>query len=267
MRKPVPRVRWKVLALPNEHGAYAFVLEPALLGLLAAPSRAGAALAVAGFAALLLQHPLSLALADLRRGRRYPRTLPAVALAVGYALLTCGALLAAAALGAGTGAFLVLASALPLAALQLAFDARNRGRAVLPELVGAVALASLAAAIVLAGGGSMALGLSLWCLMAARAVPSILYVRTRLRQQRAQRAAPRLAVALHAAVLLPLAGLVAFGPLPALSLVAFLALLARAVLGLRPGAPAVRPSRTGVLEMGYGLMTVMTVGLALALGA
>lgn len=264
-RASPPRVRWKTLALPNEHGAWAFLLEPVLLGMLVLPSAPGAALIVAGFGGLLMQHPLSLALADARRGRRYPRTLPAWGLAALYALVAGLGLGAALALRAGPGAFLALALALPLAGLQLAFDAKNQGRHAWPELAGAVALGSLAAAIVLAGGGTWVLALSLWGVIALRNVPSILYVRTRLRVGRGQPARPAVPVSLQALALLPVAALVAWGPLPASSVVAFAILAVRAALGLRPGAPKVRPARTGALEMVYGLLTVaiVTIGLAL----
>lgn len=145
-------VRWRSVALPIEHGAWGFLLEPALLGLLAAASGAGVAWVVAALAALLLQTPLSIVLADARRGRRYPRTGLAWRFLGAYGAALAAALVAALALA---GSWLVLVPALgaaPLVALQLWFDARNRGRELLPEVAGAVAIGSLAACVALAGG-------------------------------------------------------------------------------------------------------------------
>lgn len=45
------RISWKRIVLPSEHGSWGFLAEPLLLGLLAAPSGAGAALARGPFPA------------------------------------------------------------------------------------------------------------------------------------------------------------------------------------------------------------------------
>lgn len=63
------RLPYRAVALPTEHGAWALLAEPALLGLLLFPSWAGLAFVVAAMNTMLAQHPLSLALADVRRGR------------------------------------------------------------------------------------------------------------------------------------------------------------------------------------------------------
>ena len=65
-----PRAPWKAVALPAEHGGWGLTLEPCLLGVLVAPSLAGAALAAATFLAFLVRTPLKLAVVDRRRGRR-----------------------------------------------------------------------------------------------------------------------------------------------------------------------------------------------------
>ena len=57
------------VALPSEHGGWGLTLEPGLLGLLVAPSVAGACLAVAAVVAFVARTPLKLALVDRRRGR------------------------------------------------------------------------------------------------------------------------------------------------------------------------------------------------------
>jgi hypothetical protein len=68
------RVRIKSIALPPEHGAWGFLLEPMVLGLAVAPSLAGLFLAVGVVGAFLVRHPLKLAFADWKRHKRYERT-------------------------------------------------------------------------------------------------------------------------------------------------------------------------------------------------
>ncbi len=261
------KVRWRTLALPNEHGAWAFLLEPALLGLGVAPSPAGFVLVVAGLGALLTQHPLGLALADLRRGKRFPRTLPALGLAASYGALTLLMVVAAFRLGARPAALAPLALVLPIALVQLGFDARNRGRDARAEIAGALALGALAAAIVMAGGGPWGVALALWLVAAGRNVPSVLYVRARLRLQRGG-AAPRGPVlAAHVAALVAVAGACVAGVLPWLALGAFAVLLTRAAAGMRPSAPVLAAKSVGMLEMAFGLTTVAAVLLGIWAGS
>lgn len=254
-----PRIRWRTLALPNEHGAWAFLLEPALLGLGVAPSAAGLALVGAGLAALLWQHPLGLALADVGRRKRYPRTLPAFGVAGAYAVLAAAMVAAAFLAGARPAALWPLAAARPVALLQLAYDARNRGRDLRAEVAGTVALGALAAAIVLAAGGAWPPALGLWLVAAARNAPSILYVRARLRLQRGASAARGPALAAHVAGLVVISAAVLLRALPWPTLLPFTLLLVRAAAGMRAGAPVLQAKRVGMLELGYGLVTVAVV--------
>ena len=59
--------------IPSEHGGWGLTLEPALLGLLVAPSIAGGALAIAAFLAFLVRTPLKVLLVDRRRHRELDR--------------------------------------------------------------------------------------------------------------------------------------------------------------------------------------------------
>jgi hypothetical protein len=69
-----PRPAWRAIALPDEHGGWGLTAEPVLLGLLVAPSWAGAALAVAAFLAFLVRTPLKLVLVDRWRHRWLERS-------------------------------------------------------------------------------------------------------------------------------------------------------------------------------------------------
>ena len=54
---------------------------------------------------------------------------------------------------------------------------RSRGRRLVPELAGSIAVAGVSAMIVLAGGQPLRLALAMWLVLAARCVTSIPWVR------------------------------------------------------------------------------------------
>lgn len=260
VRAARPKLRWRTLALPSEHGVWAFLLEPALLGLGLRPSVAGLAFVAAALGALLAQHPLSLALADLRRGKRFPRTAPALLLAGGYLLAAAAALAAARLSGGPWTAFVPLALAVPVALVRLAFAASNRGRAAWAELAGAVALGAVAAMAVLAGGGSRTNAAVLWMVAAGRNVPSILYLRARLRLQRGRSADRSWPIAAHVVATAAVAVVAAVtGSLPWLAVAAFGLLTLRAAWGVGPRARALAAKHVGMLELAYGVGVVTSV--------
>lgn len=253
----------KPVALPNEHGAWGFVLEPALLGLLLAPTQAGLALVAAALGALLTQHPLSLLLADRRRGKVYPRTRLARRFALAYGLFALLGLALALWLSPDLGFLLPLGLASPLVALQLAYEARNRGRAALPEYAGALALASLAASLLSLGGWTLGQALLVWLLLALRNAPSIHYVRTRLRLERGQSLPHWPAVTSNLAAFSLLAALVLADLVPPLALLPFGLLLLRALHGLSPLRRPLAAKYLGLRELAYGLATALALALAL----
>ncbi len=255
----------RAVALPAEHGGWGFLLEPLLLGLLVAPSWAGASLSLGVFGLYLLRHPLKLALADRRRGRRFARTAAAERFALVYTAVGLAGLGGAAAL-AGSQALLPLAAAIPLALTLLGYDAANRARDLLPELAAPAALAASAASIALAGGWALPPALALWAILAARAIPSVLYVRARLRLEHGRPTAIAPALLAHvgglaAVVLLSLGGLA-----PRLAAAALVALLARAALGLSRWRRSATAKVIGFREMAYGGLTVLATAAGCALG-
>jgi hypothetical protein len=179
---PVPRrVRpmWRAVVVPDEHGGWGLTLEPVLLGLLVAPSAAGVALGLAAFVAFVVRTPLKLVLVDRWRHRRLPRTTRAARVAAVELVVLAG--LAAVAVARGGAAWVVpLALAAPLVGLELWFDMRSRSRRLVPELAGAVGMASTAAAIALAAGEGAALAAALWLVLAGRTVAAIPFVRVEL---------------------------------------------------------------------------------------
>jgi len=260
-----PAVPWRAIALPVEHGGWGFLAEPVILGLVLAPSAAGACLAVAALAAFLARHPLRLLLLDRRRGARYPRTALAERVAAGYALLALGHLAGALAL-ASAPFWPPLGAAAPLGLVALAFDARGRSREALPEAAGAVALGAAATAIALAGGASAGPAWSAWALLALRAVTSVLYVRARIRLDRGLAAGPRAVHVGHAAALAGAVGLAAAGGAPWLAPLVFLVLLARSGWGLSSARRPVRPQALGFQELAFGLFTLVVLAVGYRLG-
>lgn len=264
MTAPTPAcVPLKTVALPNEHGGWGFTLELVLLGLLVSPSAAGLGLGLAALAAFFLRHPLKLWLADLRKGKHFPRT----ALARRFALLYAG--LGVLGLGlavayASQSFWPPLALAIPFAAVQLWFDVRNKGRNLLPELCGALAMGSVAAGIALAGGLEPGLAFGLWLVLAMRALAAIYYARSQVMRARGREVSRRPAYrAMGLAI-----GVLALAAL--LKLVSWVSLLA---LGLllpfaawsfsRPPVPA---KVVGWTQMGFGLLIVLVTALGTRLG-
>ena len=252
---------WRAVALPAEHGGWGFLAEPVVLGLVLAPSAAGAILALAALAAFLGRHPLRLMLIDRRKGTRYPRTALAERVLAGYAVLAL--LLFAAALALAPAPFwLPLTVAAPIGLAALVFDALGRSREAFPEVAGAVALGASATAIALAGGAAAGPAWGAWALLALRAVVSVLYVRARIRLDRGLGASPRFVLAGHAAALALVAVLARAGAAPWLALIAFTVLLARASWGLSPRRrQPIRPQALGFQELGYGLLTLVLLAI------
>lgn len=173
--------------MPAEHGGWGLTLEPGILAVLAAPSVAGVLLAVAALLLFLVRTPLRLVLIGRHRaGRRetsrlgQARTHLATRVA-GAELVVAGvAVMAAIWLATEPWWWLPAVIATPLFAVALWFDMRSRSRHLVPEVVGSIAVASVAAMGALAGGAEWPLALGLWAILTARIVSSIPHVRVQV---------------------------------------------------------------------------------------
>jgi hypothetical protein len=248
----------KAVALPTEHGGWGLTAEPALLGLVVAPSVAGGALAFAALVAFTARTPLKVALVDRWRGRRLPRT--RLAERVAAAELAVLVALVAVAFATADGAFWVpLVVAAPLVTVELWFDMRSRGRRLVPELAGSVGIAAVAAAIVLAAGdaaarGGVRLAIGVWLVVAARAVASLPFVRLQLARAKGRPHRVVLSDAAQAAGLVLGAVAVVLDPRLVPGLVALAVVAALDVVGARrPPPPAVV---LGIRQMLLGLAVV-----------
>jgi hypothetical protein len=249
------------VALPSEHGAWAFLAEPVVLGLLVAGSTAGGLLALSALAVFLARRPLRIALADRRERKRHPRTPVAEGTFVFCAAVAVSAFLVALPRVPHTALVALALGALP-GILALRFDLAARSREAAAELAGALALSVAAPGILLVGGRPPGVALGLWVVMAARAVTSIVYVRSRLRLERGEPAGVAAALGAHAVAVLGVAGLAAWGVVPRLGVAAVALLGLRAAYGLSPHRPRMTTRQLGLSEVVFGAITV----LALAAG-
>lgn len=246
----------RAVALPAEHGGWGFTLEPILLGLLVAPSLPGMFLGIAAFCAFLARQPLKIALIDRRRGKRYARTTLAQRFALLYAGIAITGVLIAGVMK-GPDVLLPLLVALPFVLVQLTYDARGESRALLPEIAGPLALGMVAVSIAVAGEWELVNALALWLIVATRTVPSILYVRARIRLERGRDNSLVPALAAHVIGLSILGVFVLGGLVPALALLTMIILLLRAAYNLSSYRPQVAVRMIGFQELGFGIVMVI----------
>ncbi len=253
-------VRLRPIALPAEHGGWSFLLEPILLGWLVAFSAAGLFYGIGMFFAFMTRHPLKLALSDRRKGQRLARTPYAERFALGYSL-TALAAFGLALLTGGLTPLLPLLIALPLFALQAYWDATGQSRELLTELSGPATLALIAVSITLAGGWSPVRSVALWSLIVARALPSVLYVRARLRLERAKPFSARAVYAAHGVALLVMLIPLGAGLIPLTGWLSLGLLTGRAVYGLSKWRKPSPPKVIGVQEVLFGVTFVILTAI------
>jgi hypothetical protein len=249
----LPRPSLRPLALPSEHGGWGFLFEPLVLALVVAPSWAGLLLSVAFICGFLTRQPLKLALQDALRRKSYPRTSWCWRFVTAYGLGATAALVAAIYVSGWT-ILIPIGIAAPFGLVQIAYDAKNRSRALLPELGGAAAIASSAAAIALADGWALLPALALSAIIIARIIPTIVYVRTLLKRAHKQQASSTVPVVLHIAAV-GVALLIS----SKLAVAMMTALLLRALWGLTHPVPPAR--RVGWTEISWGAATVLLIAL------
>lgn len=243
------------LALPTEHGGWGFLFEPVVLALAVRPSWDGALVALAFIFGFLTRQPLRLALQDALRGRSYPRTRWCWAFTIVYASLALTAL--GFAIAHATFAVLIpLGLVAPLGLVQILHDAHNRSRLLLPELAGATAMCSSAAAIAIAGNMRLIPAFALSAIILARTIPSIVYVRTLLQRAHGRKASSGPALALHAIAILVVAMFAS-----KFAVAAMCVLFVRATIFLaRETPPAAK--KIGWSEIAFGTLVVILSGVA-----
>lgn len=263
--EPVGSVRLKPIALPVEHGGWGLLAEPIALGLLVAPSATGALLCAAAVGAFLTRQPLKVVLVDWVRGRSSQRTFHARRFVLLYS--TIALLSFAAAIVLAPRPFLLpLFLATPAVLIQLIYDTTGRSRSLIPELAGAAGIASVVAAMALVDGFSSSIAFVLWALVVARGIPTILYLRARLRKLHRKEAKPWAAITAHVIAVVAGIALVKFDHAPLLAVGALIMLLVRAVAGLLSSDMNVRAKTLGIREFIFGAVFVLAVFAGYKLG-
>jgi hypothetical protein len=131
-----------------------------------------------------------------------------------------------------------------------------------PELAGTIGMGSVAAAIALAGGLEEGIALALWCVVAARSVAAVPYVRTQVLRTRSNPPPTWPSdLAQMCAVAFAAAG-ATFGSVPGAAVVTIvLVALLNIVLVRRPPKPAVQ---IGIQQVIVGIVVVVTTAVALS---
>jgi hypothetical protein len=248
----------KSVALPSEHGGWSFLFEPIALGLLVAPSFGGLALGIAVVGAFLLHQPLKTAVKDRLAGRRAYRTIWAERFAAAYGAIALAGI-AFVVWAHGPNVLALPLAAAPFAAAQLVWDARNKSRALGAEICGAIALGAVGAGIAKIAGWPLAAAAALWLALVARSVPSVLYVRARLKLERKKAFAWTPVVVAHLAALVAVAVASRSGLLPGAAAGATALLFSRAIWGLSDVRSGHTAAAVGAQEVIAGLLFVAFV--------
>jgi hypothetical protein len=255
----------KQLILPAEHGSWAWLLVPFLVGTAVAELYTLPVWLVllGGLAAFLLRQPATVWLRVRQgRGRRSdePIILRLMLLLSGIVLLCAIGLLL---LGRYALLWLVLPFGLLLAAYLQAARSRQSTRTLQMELVGAAGLALMAPAAMLAAiGTSYPTVWLVWGLMAAQNVLGVFYVRQRIADthQRSFNQQPLLWS--HVLGLVLVAGTAVSDLIPWLAVVPFVGFLLRAMWTAQQARPIVNIKKFGFLEVGVEVIS----GALIALG-
>ncbi|MBI2863261.1 MAG: YwiC-like family protein [Chloroflexi bacterium] len=260
--------------IPKEHGGWAMLLVPYIIGLGVA-ARVGLASLLFLLSILLVflaSEPLSVLVKSFRLRDNGPRRGSALRWLLAYLFL---AGLATAPVVVIYGRWwLVLFGVLGLGflGLQGLVECKRVDRTTIGEVVGALGLSLSAPGVYYATLGDLgATAFLLWLLSALHSTGSVLYVNLRLRQFKARGECPgigaRLALGretlLYVAMLVAvLIGLAYFGQMPILALVAYLPLVGKALRAFYRISPAFSFKRLGYVELASALFFAIMLVLS-----
>ncbi|MGQ9613478.1 MAG: YwiC-like family protein [Chloroflexus sp.] len=204
-------------------------------------------MSLAALGAFLGRQPLKLAVGDYHRGKRYPRTVWAERLVLGYGAIT----LLAIGMASWYAAFpfwppIILA--VPFAVVQLFFDLRKQSRALLAELAGATAISALAAMNCNGSRLDIVVGACALVVTFVAGSHCYVYVRIRLRLARNEPVYCAPALLLHLAALVIVADLLSLDWVGWPVLLVFAFLFLRCWIGLLPRSLATPTPLVGVQE-------------------
>ncbi len=239
----------KMIALPREHGAWGFTIEPLLLGLLVVWSVPNALLALATFLTFLAHQPVKIFFSSYKAKRK-----SALLFIIGYGSAGVFAFyfyLTRVSLQAGLPVY----GALGMMFFYLILDLLHWNKRIYIEIIAPAAIGLMTMSMALSAGWGTAESLALWLLLLTRSIPTAFYVHARLQSIKRQPSGKKSALTVHILSVLLAAFLISEHLLPVLALFGVLNLLLRAVYGLfLQKAGTVR--RLGIMEFVYGLQLV-----------
>ncbi|MBX3282860.1 MAG: YwiC-like family protein [Acidobacteria bacterium] len=250
----------KSIALPVEHGAWGFLFEPLIAGVIIAPSIAAPFIPLLAIGAFLTRQPLKFFLGDWQQKRTLPRTRIARKFVLIFGGIALFGLLGTL-IFAPLHSFLPFVLAAPLVIYLIVQDIARQTRHLMPELLAAAALASSISVLALAGGFASHFALALWAIILARLIPSILYVRNRVRMGKQKEFAIFAPIASHVAALLLVIGIYYIGLASLLTVVMAAFLACRAIYGLSPYRQKLSAKAIGVWEVIYGVIYALSIGV------
>ncbi len=262
---PAAKINLKQISLPTEHGSWGFLFEPIVVALAIGPSFSGLAIAVMTIGAFLARQPLKVLIIDRLGQKNSARARAAVNFLILFSAISAAGFASTLYL-TGIRPLMPFILVLPFAAVQIYFDGSRKSRGLLPELLGGVSISASSAAIMLAGGASVFAAAAIWILMIARLIPSIIYIRNRLRLEKGKRHSFSQPVAFHSAAFIAVVVLAYYGGVPWLAVAAMAILLFRTVNGLSASRKKLKAMQIGVLEVVYGAVTVFAIVLGHYIG-
>jgi len=261
MQQTARHIRLRPIAIPVEHGGWALVGSPILLGLLLSFSTAGALIGVGAISLFLFRHPFRLAVNDIRRRKLCPRTQWAVTIAAAY--LSIAAISLGFAWIASPNVLAPILLLLSLGGAQFILELSGHGRTILAESSGAVALSCIACAIVLAGRGDTAAGWMATLILSLHSVTAITYVGARLKLSRGVAVNRFVPTAMQLLTFVVVLALAINHRCRMLLPAVFAGLTLRTMWGLSDMRMNVRPAIVGIQEIGFSLSVVFASTLSL----
>ena len=260
MTSPRETPRWGEairLVLPKEHGSWSLTLEPLVLGLIAAPSVAGGALALSVLAGFFLRRPVKRWLGGGADPRR-----PQALLCVAILVLVAVAGLMLAAMFTAPARLWPLLLAVPPGAAFVWFDSRGASREVAAEFAGSMTFAVVPMALTSLAGWPTKAALAMAAVMAGRSLPAVMTIRAYLRRGKGATvsAAPALALSLAAAIGVVFLARAHLAPWTAPAAMGIL--LVRAWILLGPVHPRLPATRLGIAESALGGILVIVLALS-----
>lgn len=253
-----PKVRARSVALPVEHGSWGFLFEPLVAGIAVAPTITSVWIAILVVGAFLMRHPLKVILAGGKGKIGSPQTALALKFLVIFAAVFCIGVVGTV-LYARLESLVPFAIVLPFAAYQIYCDATRSSRQLLAEMIGSVAISSSIAVIALAAAWDAPKAYALWLIVIGRLIPSILYVRNRLKLEKGKTYSQVIPIAAHVGAFATVLALAVYGVGLYLPVVMFVILLARSVVGLSSYRKKVKAMKIGIWEVVYGTLTAVSI--------